>query len=114
MDKTDTAKATRPDVLRGKTYEITTGCGPAYVVLNRGEDGLPFEMFIYAGKSGACMSVQTETIGRLISHMARCGLDLRPLIKQLKGIRCGQHDGDKALSCADAIAQVLMLELQGE
>jgi ribonucleoside-diphosphate reductase alpha chain len=111
-----TNKAARPESLTGTTHKMKTGCGNVYITLNRGEDGMPFEMFISAAKSGVCMSTQAETIGRLISHMARCGLDLRPLINELKGIWCQQHDGNKnkALSCADAIAQVLMLELQGE
>lgn len=97
----------RPQVLRGVTPRIRTGCGWLYLTINFLEDGRPVEMFAKIGKSGGCASSQCESIGRLGSSMLRNGLSVDLVIDQLRGISCSSQTGDKQRSCADAIAHVL-------
>jgi len=100
----------RPQVTVGNTVRMNTGCGHLYVTVNESEDGEPFELFNHMGKAGGCAASQNEAIGRLISYALRCGAQLEPLIKQLKGISCHRpawgEDG-KISSCSDAIGKAL-------
>lgn len=100
----------RPDVTLGHTVRMNTGCGNLYVTINETEDGEPFELFNHMGKAGGCAASQNEAIGRLISYALRCGAEIEPLVKQLKGIACHRPawgpDG-KISSCADAIGKAL-------
>ena len=102
-----TQKAGRQQVLFGRTYCMTTGCGKLYITVNAIE-GQPFELFTNMGKAGGCASAQCESIGRLVSYALRIGGTPEDLIKELKGIRCHQP-ADDVQSCADAVAQVLEL-----
>ncbi len=102
----------RPDVIKGTTRAMKTGCGALYVTVNEDEEGLPFEVFNHIGKAGGCASSQSEAIGRLVSLALRSNIAPEEIIKQLKGISCHQHawsKGGKISSCADAIAKALEL-----
>ena len=102
----------RPDVIKGTTRAMKTGCGALYVTVNEDEEGLPFEVFNHIGKAGGCASSQSEAIGRLVSLSLRSNIAPEEIIKQLKGISCHQHawsKGGKISSCADAIAKALEL-----
>ncbi|GBE00853.1 ribonucleoside-diphosphate reductase NrdZ [bacterium BMS3Abin08] len=104
----------RPDVIKGTTRAMKTGCGALYVTVNEDEKGLPFEVFNHIGKAGGCASSQSEAIGRLVSLSLRSGIAPDEIIKQLKGISCHQHAwsrGGKISSCADAIAKALELHV---
>ena len=117
LGKTDTKQATpgtekptkrdRPQALVGRTYQMTTGCGPLYVTINDDEKGLSFELFNTIGKAGGCAASQSEAIGRLVSLAWRSGQQPEPIIKQLIGISCHKPAGfgeNRVTSCADAIA----------
>ncbi len=102
----------RPEVIKGTTRAMKTGCGTLYVTVNEDEEGLPFEVFNHIGKAGGCASSQSEAIGRLASLALRSNIAPGEIITQLKGISCHQHTwsrGGKISSCADAIAKALEL-----
>ncbi|MDA8155590.1 MAG: TSCPD domain-containing protein [Actinomycetota bacterium] len=100
----------RPEVLRGITRKMNTGCGNIYVTINEDEEGRFFEIFTSMGKAGGCASSQAEALGRLISLALRSNIEPDVIVKQLKGISCQQPQwgkGGKVLSCADALAKAI-------
>ncbi|NTU41525.1 MAG: vitamin B12-dependent ribonucleotide reductase [Nitrospirales bacterium] len=100
----------RPNLLKGSTRLMKTGCGNLYVTINEDESGKPFEVFTNIGKAGGCAASQAEAIGRLISLSLRANIEPEELVKQLKGISCHQPtwgEGGKIVSCSDAIAKAL-------
>jgi len=108
-------KRDRPQTLVGRTYQMTTGCGPLYVTINDDEKGLSFELFNTIGKAGGCAASQSEAIGRLVSLAWRSGQQPEPIIKQLIGISCHKPAGfgeNRVTSCADAIAQAIRHHLE--
>ncbi len=115
--KTPRKPRPRPDVLPGRTRKLKTGCGNIFVTITTGEDGQPLELFAKHGKAGVCSQAQCEAIGRLASLALRSDVDPREIGKQLGGITCHAPFGfgpDKVLSCADAIARAVRLELADE
>lgn len=100
----------RPEMIRGSTRFMKTGCGNLYVTINEDEHGHLFELFTSMGKAGGCASSQAEAIGRLVSLAFRSNIDPAEIMKQLKGISCHQptwSSGGKILSCSDAIAKAI-------
>jgi ribonucleoside-diphosphate reductase alpha chain len=100
----------RPDVIRGTTRFMKTGCGNLYVTINEDEQGHLFELFTSMGKAGGCAASQSEAIGRLVSLAFRSNIEPEEVIKQLKGISCHSptwYEGGRILSCSDAIARAL-------
>jgi len=109
-------KRERPRALTGKTYQMTTGCGPLYVTINQDDKGL-FELFTTMGKAGGCAASQCEAIGRLVSLAWRSGVQARQVIKQLIGITCHKPAGfgeNRVTSCADAVARAIIMHMQTE
>ncbi len=109
-EKARTSPRSRPEVIRGTTTKILTGCGNLYITINEDENGKPFEVFTQMGKAGGCAASQLEAIGRLVSLALRCGLDTHSIIEQLTGIRCPNpswEKGGRIFSCADAIAKAI-------
>ncbi|MDP2754369.1 MAG: vitamin B12-dependent ribonucleotide reductase [Nitrospirota bacterium] len=100
----------RPEVIKGTTRLMKTGCGNLYVTINEDEEGHLFELFTSMGKAGGCAASQSEAIGRLVSLAFRTNVEPEEIIKQMKGISCHSpiwHDGGRILSCSDAIANAL-------
>ncbi len=99
----------RPAVIAGTTEEINTGMGKMFVTINEDGHG-PFEVFASIGKSGNETTSLTEAIGRLISVSLRSGIEVKTIIKHLKGIRGSSpvwQNGELILSVPDAIAKTL-------
>jgi ribonucleoside-diphosphate reductase alpha chain len=100
----------RPEVIKGTTRLMKTGCGNLYVTINEDEDGNLFELFTQMGKAGGCASSQAEAIGRLVSLALRSNIEPEELGKQLKGISCHSPawaNGGKISSCSDAISKAI-------
>ncbi|MDI1471950.1 vitamin B12-dependent ribonucleotide reductase [Thermodesulfovibrio sp. 1176] len=106
----------RPEVLKGVTRLMKTGCGNLYVTINKDKDDKPFEVFTNIGKAGGCAASQAEAIGRLISLALRSGIEPQEIVKQLKGISCHSPvwaSNGKITSCSDAIAKAIESEIRG-
>ncbi len=103
----------RPDLIKGATRRLKTGCGNLYVTINEDEEGL-FEIFTAMGKAGGCASSQAEAVSRLISLSLRAGVDTEAILRQLRGISCPAptwQDGEMIMSCADGLAKAIELYL---
>ena len=115
---TSIKKKKRPHVLEGSTIKVTTGCGSLYVTINENAEGEPIEVFGILGKSGRCVSSQTESLARTISLGLKSGVDIKDLAKQLKGISCNSpawmSGGKQILSCADAFSYAINEYLKGK
>ena len=108
-------KRDRPAMLFGRTFQMTTGCGPMYVTINEDENHRVFELFNTVGKAGGCAASQNEAIGRLVSLAWRSGMAPEPIVKELIGISCHKPAGfgeSRVTSCADAIAKALRQRLE--
>ena len=100
----------RPEVIKGTTSLMKTGCGNLYITINEDENGNVFELFTHMGKAGGCASSQAEAIGRLVSLALRSDIEPIEIEKQLKGISCHSPAwaaGGKIASCSDAISKAI-------
>jgi ribonucleoside-diphosphate reductase alpha chain len=110
----------RPHVLSGRTYEVMTPLGKAFITVNRDEQGLPMEVFANIGKAGMQTSADSEAIGRLLSiALKSAGPTHRKevaqkIVSQLRGIGGSSHIGfgkERVMSLPDAIAKVIAEDL---
>lgn len=99
---------TRPNILKGTTPEVKTGCGKMYVVLNHNLEGKIVEILPQIGKAGGCASAQVEAIARLASCLLRRGEPIAEVAAMLADIKCQHHNPAMGVrSCSDALASVL-------
>lgn len=111
--------ASRPMILRGRTYKINTPVGKAFITINRTNSDEPFETFVTIGRAGMHTAADAEAIGRMISLALRVAdgnrLEVaKTIVGQLSGIGGSSHIGfgkDRVMSLADAIAKVFAEEL---
>ncbi len=109
----------RPMILRGRTYEVVTPVGKAFITVNRDEKEQPFEVFITVGKGGMHTQADAEAIGRLTSISLRIAKGNRreiaqKIVSQLSGIGGSTHVGfgkNRVMSLADAVSKVLAEDL---
>ena len=100
---------TRPEILSGATHCFRMADYNLFVTINLCE-GLPFEVFLYCGKSGTDVNAFTEGLGRMISNQLRSGVSIQSITKQLRGIKGPApvwKDGVQILSVPDAVSKVL-------
>jgi len=111
----------RPSVLHGRTHQIDTPFGKAFVTVNRnGESGTdPFEVFVTIGKAGSDLSAVAEGFGRVISGWLRSSNDpysaMEEIVEHLKNIGGATSTGfgpNRVRSLPDAVAKVLIKELE--
>ncbi len=114
-------KRPRPRALTGKTYNIETPVGKAFVTINENGGEQPFEAFINTAKAGSETAAVSEAIGRLISYILRMTSPikqtdrLREVVRQLMGIGGGRSLGlgpNRVRSLPDGIGQVLDMYLR--
>ncbi len=99
----------RPELTRGVTRRVRTGCGNLYVTINEDEHG-PVEIFSQMGKAGGCAASQSEAISRMVSLALRSHVHPSEIADELKGISCHRlawQNGTRILSCADAMGKAL-------
>lgn len=109
-------KKPRPKALTGKTYNIETPVGKAFITINENGGSQPFEAFVNTAKAGSEIAAVSEAIGRLISYILRMASPIAPvdrmreIIVQLIGIGGGRSLGfgpNRVRSLPDGIGQVL-------
>jgi ribonucleoside-diphosphate reductase alpha chain len=109
-------KKPRPRALTGKTYNIDTPAGKAFITINQNGGEQPFEAFINTAKAGSETAAVSEAIGRLISYILRLASPIAPtermreVVRQLIGIGGGRSLGfgpNRVRSLPDGIGQVL-------
>ena len=97
------------DGLPSHAYPVVTPLGKLRLFVTEME-GKPFEVFAIIGRAGSDSMAFTEAIGRLISLALRCGIPVKLLAEQLRGIGGSRSAGfgpDRVRSVPDAIGKVL-------
>jgi ribonucleoside-diphosphate reductase alpha chain len=110
----ETPKPLRPrkvptDGLPSHSYPVETPLGKLRLFVTELE-GQPFEVFAIISRSGSDVSAFTEAIGRLLSLALRCGIPVRLLAEQLRGIGGSRSAGfgpSRVRSVPDAIGKLL-------
>jgi ribonucleoside-diphosphate reductase alpha chain len=109
-------KKPRPKALTGRTYNVETPVGKAFVTINENGGDQPFEAFVNTAKAGSETAAVSEAIGRLISYILRIASPVMPtdrmreIVRQLTGIGGGRSLGfgpNRVRSLPDGIGQVL-------
>jgi ribonucleoside-diphosphate reductase alpha chain len=115
------SKKPRPRTLTGRTFNVDTPVGKAFITINENGGDQPFEAFINTAKAGSETAAVSEAIGRLISYILRIASPVMPtdrmreVVRQLIGIGGGRSLGfgpNRVRSLPDGIGQVLDLYLR--
>jgi len=106
--------AIRPDITSGRTMKVNTALGKMFITVNcipnGGDEEVPFEVFITLSKGGTNASADAEAVGRLVSLLLRSKVEMKEIVKQLKGIGAGEvafNHGRVVSSIPDAVSYVL-------
>jgi ribonucleoside-diphosphate reductase alpha chain len=97
------------DGLPSHSYPVLTPVGKLRLFVTE-LDGQPFEVFAIIGRAGSDVMAFTEAIGRLLSLSLRCGVPVKLLAEQLRGIGGARTAGfgpDRVRSVPDAIGKLL-------
>jgi ribonucleoside-diphosphate reductase alpha chain len=114
-------KKPRPRALKGRTFDVGTPVGKAFITINENGGEQPFEAFINTAKAGSETAAVSEAIGRLISYILRISSPIKPtdrlreVVRQLMGIGGGRSLGlgpNRVRSLPDGIGQVLDMYLR--
>jgi ribonucleoside-diphosphate reductase alpha chain len=109
-------KKPRPRALKGRTYNIQTPVGKAFVTINENGDSMPFEVFLNTAKAGSETAAVSEAIGRLLSYTLRLASPvsqrqrLKEIYRQLRGIGGSRTSGfgpNRVSSLPDGVAKVV-------
>jgi len=115
------SKKPRPRALVGKTYNVDTPLGKAFITVNENGGDQPFEVFINTAKAGSETAAVSEAIGRMISYILRISSPVEPLnrlrevVRQLTGIGGGRSLGfgpNRVRSLPDGVGQVIEMYLR--
>ena len=110
------SKKPRPRALPGRTFNVDTPLGKAFITINENGGEQPFEVFINTAKAGSETAAVSEAIGRLISYILRLASPVAPLdrmreiVRQLTGIGGGRSLGfgpNRIRSLPDGVGRVL-------
>jgi ribonucleoside-diphosphate reductase alpha chain len=97
------------DGLPSHSYPVLTPLGKLRLFVTELEDE-PFEVFAIIGRSGSDVMAFTEAIGRLLSLALRCGIPVKLLAEQLRGVGGSRSAGfgpSRVRSVPDAIGKLL-------
>ena len=115
------SKKPRPRALTGRTFNVDTPLGKAFITVNENGGEQPFEVFINTAKAGSETAAVSEAIGRMISYILRLASPVAPLdrlrevVRQLGGIGGGRSLGfgpNRVRSLPDGVGQVIDLYLR--
>ncbi len=115
------SKRARPRSLVGRTFNVETPLGKAFITVNENGGDQPFEVFINTAKAGSETAAVSEAIGRMISYILRIASPVVPLdrvreiVRQLAGIGGGRSLGfgpNRVRSLPDGVGQVLDMYLR--
>ncbi len=98
-----------PDGLPSHSYGVVTPLGKLRLFVTEYEQE-PFEVFAIIGRAGSDVMAFTEAIGRLLSLALRCGIPVKLLAEQLRGIggpRSAGFGPSRVRSVPDAIGKLL-------
>jgi ribonucleoside-diphosphate reductase alpha chain len=110
------SKKPRPRALTGRTFNVDTPLGKAFITINENGGTQPFEVFINTAKAGSETAAVSEAIGRLISYILRLASPIAPtermreIVRQLVGIGGGRSLGfgpNRIRSLPDGVGRVL-------
>ncbi|MEK6741985.1 MAG: hypothetical protein AABZ15_00080 [Nitrospirota bacterium] len=103
-----------PDILPSTTYNVETGCGSLHISISK-IDGKPVKVHAQMSKSGGCAASMTDALSSMVSAALQYNVPVDIIIQELKGVRCpapAWGEGGSILSCADAIARKLELDIR--
>ncbi|NNJ11615.1 ribonucleoside reductase class II [Chloroflexales bacterium ZM16-3] len=98
-----------PDGLPSHSFPVQTPLGKLRLFVTELDDK-PFEAFAIIGRAGSDVMAFTEAIGRLISLALRCGVPVKLIAEQLRGIGGASSAGfgpNRVRSVPDAIGKLL-------